>query len=93
MKSINSKVMAIIAIIMAMLIACFVVVEIFISKVNASFNESEETKNEYVLIYKNIIDGERAGLNIRNLYIIPEDKNTLTILENSVNDLVTNREE
>ncbi|WKW17247.1 chemotaxis protein [Campylobacter fetus subsp. fetus] len=93
MKSINNKVMAIIAIIMAMLIACFVVVEIFISKVNASFNESEETKNEYVLIYKNIIDGERAGLNIRNLYIIPEDKNTLTILENSVNDLVTNREE
>ncbi|AIR81364.1 methyl-accepting chemotaxis protein [Campylobacter fetus subsp. fetus] len=93
LKSINSKVMAIIAIIMAMLIACFVVVEIFISKVNASFNESEETKNEYVLIYKNIIDGERAGLNIRNLYIIPEDKNTLTILENSVNDLVTNREE
>ncbi|QQF52391.1 chemotaxis protein [Campylobacter fetus subsp. venerealis] len=93
MKSINSKVMAIIAIIMAMLIACFVVVEIFISKVNASFNESEETKNEYVLIYKNIIDGERAGLNIRNLYIIPEDKNTLTILENSVNDLVANREE
>ncbi len=50
LKSINSKVMAIIAIIMAMLIACFVVVEIFISKVNASFNESEETKNEYVLI-------------------------------------------
>nr|WP_233090978.1 methyl-accepting chemotaxis protein [Campylobacter fetus] len=93
LKSINSKVMAIIAIIMAMLIACFVVVEIFISKVNASFNESEETKNEYVLIYKNIIDGERAGLNIRNLYIIPEDKNTLTILENSVNDLVANREE
>ncbi|AVK81850.1 chemotaxis protein [Campylobacter fetus subsp. testudinum] len=93
MKSINSKVMVIIAIIMAMLIACFVVVEIFISKVNASFNESEKTKNEYVLIYKNIIDGERAGLNIRNLYIIPEDKNTLTILENSVDELVTNREE
>ncbi len=52
LKSINSKVMAIIAIIMAMLIACFVVVEIFISKVNASFNESEETKNEYVLYIK-----------------------------------------
>ncbi len=39
MKSINTKVIAIIAILMAMLIALFVTVEIFISKVNLSFKE------------------------------------------------------
>lgn len=40
MKSINTKVIAIIAILMAMLIALFVTVEIFISKVNLSFKKN-----------------------------------------------------
>ncbi|EAJ0320041.1 hypothetical protein AAH21_08220 [Campylobacter fetus] len=52
MKSINTKVIAIIAILMAMLIALFVTVEIFISKVNLSFKEINSISDRQELLYK-----------------------------------------
>ncbi|EAI7233601.1 chemotaxis protein, partial [Campylobacter fetus] len=86
MKSINTKVIAIIAILMAMLIALFVTVEIFISKVNLSFKEINSISDRQELLYKNIINGERAGLTVRQLYIDINDKDALDILEATMKD-------
>ncbi|RUT48924.1 chemotaxis protein, partial [Campylobacter fetus] len=86
MKSINTKVIAIIAILMAMLIALFVTVEIFISKVNLSFKEINSISDREELLYKNIINGERAGLTVRQLYIDINDKDALDILEATMKD-------
>ncbi|EAI8860064.1 chemotaxis protein [Campylobacter fetus] len=86
MKSINTKVIAIIAILMAMLIALFVTVEIFISKVNLSFKEINSISDRQELLYKNIINGERAGLIVRQLYIDINDKDALDILEATMKD-------
>ncbi|OCS38273.1 methyl-accepting chemotaxis protein [Campylobacter fetus] len=86
MKSINTKVIAIIAILMAMLIALFVTVEIFISKVNLSFKEINSISDRQELLYKNIINGERTGLTVRQLYIDINDKDALDILEATMKD-------
>ncbi|QMS68758.1 methyl-accepting chemotaxis protein [Campylobacter fetus] len=86
MKSINTKVIAIIAILMAMLIALFVTVEIFISKVNLSFKKINSISDRQELLYKNIINGERAGLTVRQLYIDINDKDALDILEATMKD-------
>ncbi len=86
MKLINTKVIAIIAILMAMLIALFVTVEIFISKVNLSFKEINSISDRQELLYKNIINGERTGLTVRQLYIDINDKDALDILEATMKD-------
>ncbi|OCR93885.1 chemotaxis protein, partial [Campylobacter fetus subsp. testudinum] len=93
MKSINTKVIAIIAILMAMLIALFVTVEIFISKVNLSFKEINSIADRQELLYKNIINGERAGLTVRQLYIDINDKGALDILETTMKDFEAVRNE
>ncbi|HDX6315095.1 TPA: chemotaxis protein, partial [Campylobacter fetus subsp. venerealis] len=86
MKSINTKVIAIIAILMAMLIVLFVTLEIFISKVNLSFKEINSISDRQELLYKNIINGERTGLTVRQLYIDINDKDALDILEATMKD-------
>ena len=81
MKSLNTKVIAIISVIGALLVALLIVISIFLNQVSSSFDAYSDSVRKYNYLDDGLMEGFQTSVAIRNLNFLAMKKRLLRTLK------------
>lgn len=90
MKSLNTKVIAIISVIGALLVALLIAISIFLNQVSSSFDAYSDSVRKYNYLDDGLMEGFQTSVAIRNLNIFGYEETAIKNLERALNNFISN---